>query len=614
MLLNLKGYDPDGADWSPLEQERWVGWRRVKNRKGKWVKMPLSVNGGPGSVTDPKTWGTREQAERCRGDGVGFVLGYVKAEDEYICGIDLDGCLDDDDEVKVGFELAREIIRRFNTYREVSPGGHGVHLMFTAAREDVRALGLTSKGQYSIKPGSGDHDEIALDVSDHYLTITGNHYDGKRPIRRISRANLEWLLSLAKPTSATPQRDNSGSSWGERFFMKWYRKHGDNYEDALREIMAHKGRAGDWARRTTDRELERAWEDGTCKVDAPREVTGGVTFFDAIDEEKVKWLRPSWPRGTVVMLAGDSGVGKSTILYDLIARVSRGLPWPPTEEGSYEPEVVLLLNYEDPKKTIIKPRLRVARADMSKVALINRTTVDGKPRPFLIAEDLPLLEQYIADHKPALVIIDPVSAFMGTRTGRDHSRSGPDVRSTLDPLAELAERTETTIVMVSHFRKSGSGEKGHLNPLHMVVDSQAYTALPRIVWLVAKDPDDKHHRFMLTAKNQYEDERDWLHLGFALIGRDAISRVRWDDEAPEVTIQEVVGHRKERGRPESARIDAKAFLQETLKDGPVPIARIRERAEGYGLNLRTVYYARDDLGVKTRHINGEAYWELGGKK
>jgi hypothetical protein len=612
--IDLTGYDPDGADWTPLTQPRWLAWRYVKKNPGeKPKKVPLSVNGGLGSSTDPRTWGTRAKAERRGGDGLGFALGYVADEGEYICGIDLDGCLNGTGDVTS--DLARKIIQRFDTYAEASPSGHGVHLLFTARPEDVQALGLDKKARHTIKPGAGGHDEIALDVDRRYYTVTGDYYEGRRTIRRMDRKDLEWLLSLATPPpgGGGHSRDETASGEGDRFFMRWYNKHGDDYEGALKAIMAHKGRAGDWARRVDQRQHERAWEDATKRVDEPPPITGGVTFFNTIDEEKVQWLRPSWPRGTVVMVAGESGAGKSTALYNLIARISRGLSWPPKEKGEYDPEVVLLLNYEDDSKVLIKPRLRIAGADMSKVALINRTKEGEKQRPFSIAEDLPLLEKYIADYKPAMVVIDPVSAFMG-RTGRDHSRSGPDVRATLDPLAELAQRTGTTIVMVSHFRKSGSDSK-HINPLYLVIDSQAYTALPRVVWMVAKDPDDlsKEHRFMLTAKNQYLKEGDWLHLGFKLLDQETVSRVKWDDDPPNVTVQEVIGHRG-RGRPESARTDAKAHLQDWLKNGPVPVSTIRERAQGYNLNERTLYYARDDLEVDSCTIDGEICWTLGGKK
>ncbi len=118
--VDLSGYDPDGPDWSPLSHRRWLSWRYVRKKDSKRPsKVPISVNGGAGSVSDPTTWGTRAQAEQRGGDGVGFVLGYVEEQGEYICGIDLDGCLDPD--AKVTDETARHRAHAEQTNKPPSP-------------------------------------------------------------------------------------------------------------------------------------------------------------------------------------------------------------------------------------------------------------------------------------------------------------------------------------------------------------------------------------------------------------------------------------------------------------------------------------------------------------
>jgi primase-polymerase (primpol)-like protein len=40
--------------------DRWVMWQLVQ-RKGRWTKMPLTVDGRAASSTDPNTWTTYDE-------------------------------------------------------------------------------------------------------------------------------------------------------------------------------------------------------------------------------------------------------------------------------------------------------------------------------------------------------------------------------------------------------------------------------------------------------------------------------------------------------------------------------------------------------------------------
>src|SRR5262249_2678787 len=141
--------------------------------------------------------------------------------------------------------------------------------------------------------------------------------------------------------------DFTDSGYGIRFFMRQIRK-GKDYEEAVTLLAQERGtREAAWYREYQDekehRQFKRGVEGAEAYVaggDKPGEQkTGSVTFFSDIEEEETQWLRPGWAQGTVVMVAGNSGVGKSTMLYNFIARISRGWGWPPrTDTGSYEPE------------------------------------------------------------------------------------------------------------------------------------------------------------------------------------------------------------------------------------------------------------------------------------
>ena len=88
----------------------------------KPTKPPVNPHNGLGaSHSDPKTWGTFEQAEACAKRrnlaGVGFVL----SETDDFTGIDLDKCRDP--ETGKLDRRAEDIVALGETYWEVSPSG-----------------------------------------------------------------------------------------------------------------------------------------------------------------------------------------------------------------------------------------------------------------------------------------------------------------------------------------------------------------------------------------------------------------------------------------------------------------------------------------------------------
>lgn len=109
------------------QRPQWVVWQ-LEQRNEKPTKVPYIAGGvGRASCTDSLTWrafGEAVQDVRTgHYDGIGFVF---SSGDPYV-GIDLDKCRNP----QTG-ELetwARKIVRKMNGYAEVSPSGHGVHVI-----------------------------------------------------------------------------------------------------------------------------------------------------------------------------------------------------------------------------------------------------------------------------------------------------------------------------------------------------------------------------------------------------------------------------------------------------------------------------------------------------
>ena len=137
----------------------------------QWVahrpdKKPVNPKTGKlAKVDDPETWGTFSQAveyyEAHKGKriaGIGYMFSFY---DPY-AGIDLDKCRNPETgEIK---EWAWEIIKRFNSYTEISPSGTGIHILIQGK--------LPSNAEHTRKMPDGGKIEVYDSL--RYLTMTGN--------------------------------------------------------------------------------------------------------------------------------------------------------------------------------------------------------------------------------------------------------------------------------------------------------------------------------------------------------------------------------------------------------------------------------------------------------
>src|SRR5262245_11381020 len=103
-----------------------------------------------------------------------------------------------------------------------------------------------------------------------------------------------------------------------------------------------------------------------------------VPISQVRDEGPVKWLwKDRIPLGGLTVLEGDAGVGKATLLIDLVARVTSGKEMPGGGPAA-GPAGVLLLTAEDALGSVIRPRLAAAGADLGLVTVHDRSGPTGR--------------------------------------------------------------------------------------------------------------------------------------------------------------------------------------------------------------------------------------------
>src|SRR6185503_10216998 len=97
----------------------------------------------------------------------------------------------------------------------------------------------------------------------------------------------------------------------------------------------------------------------------------GIISIKASDVivEKTHWIwNPYLPQGKITVLAGDPGMGKSTIVNDLISRITRGTYMPFSKRTVSG--ICAIASAEDAANDTITPRLIAAGAKLEKVHII----------------------------------------------------------------------------------------------------------------------------------------------------------------------------------------------------------------------------------------------------
>ncbi|WP_231706573.1 AAA family ATPase [Tsukamurella conjunctivitidis] len=337
-----------------------------------------------------------------------------------------------------------------------------------------------------------------------------------------------------------------------------------------------------------------------------------------VSPKKVDWLWWPWiPRGKLTMFEGEPDVGKSTMTLTWAALVTRGGPWPTTmvgeietrnEKGLNEPASVVLVGVEDDLADTVVPRLLAAGADMQRVATLARPRDDkGRPVPFLIPDDVDRLKSAIEEVDAALVIVDPITAFMS-----DAVRPGSDTanRKALMEIADVAEQTGTAVVLVRHLNKATG-----MSAKHRGGGSIAFTALARSSLLAAKlPPSDERQNTDAThglASIKGNLSRTPSALGYRLTSS------RLDPDSPVVAWAGVLdedadqlvgadGAKPDARKAAPSRDEAARMLKELLAGGPMDAKEVRRMVSAEtGCSEKTVANAASKLLIVKTPIRGE---------
>ena len=309
-----------------------------------------------------------------------------------------------------------------------------------------------------------------------------------------------------------------------------------------------------------------------------------------VEKETVEWLwYPYIPYGKITIIQGNPGDGKTNLALKIAACVSSGTPLPGLPK--LEQQKVIYLSAEDGVRDTLKPRLEELGADTKNILFFKE-----EDKPTSLSQRM--IEIALDMSGAKVLIIDPIQAFMGSRTDMNKAN---EVRETLRPVGELAEKYKCSIILIGHLNKAQG-----LNSIYRGIGSMDFTAISRSILLVGRHKDDSGLRVFVHNKSSLGPQGP--SQAFRLDGANGFE---WVDGYDDVTPDDILyASRNQKARTETKLDMAITFLKSYFTDHTeVEAQKIEEMARAKNICKRTLNEAKKYIPEITSKKKGsEWYW------
>lgn len=329
--------------------------------------------------------------------------------------------------------------------------------------------------------------------------------------------------------------------------------------------------------------------------------------METVEVEQIEWLfYPFIPFGKVTIIQGNPGEDKTTMVLQIIAKLTKGEEILPRQENTaevkdgaetvadsdvklsespIEPVNVIYQTAEDGLGDTIKPRLLAAGADCSRVLVI-----DDREQPLTMLDIR--LEEAIVQTKARLVVLDPIQGFLGEEV--DMHRAN-EIRPLMKRVAVLAEKYHCAIILIGHMNKNSNGKSSYRG-----LGSIDFQAAARSVLIVGRIKDEPEIRVVCHVKSSLVPEGKSIafrldkETGFEWIGE-------YDISADDLLSGDNRGQKSRK---------AKEFLLEILANGGMDQKKIEEEAERCGIKKKTLRNAKLELEIDSVKRGNQWFWML----
>ena len=205
-----------------------------------------------------------------------------------------------------------------------------------------------------------------------------------------------------------------------------------------------------------------------------------------VQSQTVDWLwYPFIPYGKLTIIQGDPGDGKTTLILNIAARLSKGEGLD-NDMKVTEPVKIIYQTAEDGLADTVKPRLELAEAVCERIMVIDETEKSLS----MIDERL---ETAIKRTGARVLILDPIQAYLGGTMDMNRANEARDMTKRL---SLLAEKYKCAILLIGHMNKAGGNKAAYRG-----MGSIDFFAVARSVLLVGRIEGEPDLRAVVQIKN-----------------------------------------------------------------------------------------------------------------
>lgn len=275
-------------------------------------------------------------------------------------------------------------------------------------------------------------------------------------------------------------------------------------------------------------------------------------------------------------------------MLNLIASLSSGANLPDGKPLSRQYRVIYQCSEDDAADTI-KPRLEAFGAECRNVAFVKEEACDG------LTLDDERIRMAIAEYKPALVVIDPIQAYIGSDSDLQIAARA---RKLMRRIGLWASTYGCAIVLIGHMNKK-EGSKD----LYRGLGSIDIVAAARSVLQVERDEWNPYLRTVQQIKNSLAPIGK--PIKFEICPDTGFSWGETDNSTSEIGKSDININQKMSKHELAAQI-----IQQRLKNGEAESKMTLAILKQNGIGGKTIQEVKAALGVRSYMKMRKWYWSM----